>query len=155
MAKINIDVAVDDRPVKSLKAELRELVNSMAGLEVGSAEFEKANERASELRDKMAEVNEQIAVFATGSKLERVSNSFGEISQGLMDLDFDRATQGAKLLQKTASAITFKDAASSLKDLGGVIVSVGKTILTNPLFLLAGVVVAIVVAVYKLSLIHI
>lgn len=150
MATIKLDVEVDDRPVKSLKSELRNLVYEMAGLELGTAEFEKVNERASELRDKINEVNEQIAVFATGSKLERVSNSFGEISQGLMDLDFDRATQGAKLLQKTAGAITFKDAATSLKDLGGVIVSVGKTILTNPLFLLAGIVVAIVVAVYKL-----
>lgn len=148
--KIKIGVDFDDKPLKSLKAELREVVQQMYNFDAGSAEFEKLNQRAAEMRDKMAEVNEQIAVFATGSKYEQVGNSFGEISAGIQGLDFDRAVQGAKLFQQTAGNITFKDAIGSLKQLGSTFMSIGKTILTNPLFLIVAVVGAIIAAIVKL-----
>lgn len=148
--KIKIDVDYDDKPLKSLKQELREVVQQMYNFDAGSAEFEKLNARAAEMRDKMAEVNEQIAVFATGSKYEQVGNSFGEISAGIQGLDFDRAVQGAKLFQQTAGNITFKDAIGSVKQLGSTFASVGKTILTNPLFLIVAVVGAIVAAIVAL-----
>jgi hypothetical protein len=148
--KIKIGVDYDDRPLKSLKSELREVVQQMYNFDAGSAEFEKLNQRAAEMRDKMAEVNEQIAVFATGSKYEQVGNSFGEISAGIQGLDFDRAVQGAKLFQQTAGKITFKDAIGSVKQLGSTFASVGKTILTNPLFLIVAVVGAIVAAIVAL-----
>ena len=148
--KIKINVDYDDKPLKSLKQELREVVQQMYNFDAGSAEFEKLNARAAEMRDKMAEVNEQIAVFATGSKYEQVGNSFGEISAGIQGLDFDRAVQGAKLFQQTAGNITFKDAIGSVKQLGSTFASVGKTILTNPLFLIVAVVGAIVAAIVAL-----
>ena len=147
---IKIKIDVDEKPIKSLKAELRETVQALQQAELGTDAFDRLNARAAELKDKMAEVNEQIAVFATGSKYEQVGNSLGEISAGIMGLDFDRAEQGAKLFAKTAGSITFKDAIGSLQSLGKTFVSVGKTILTNPLFLIAAVVAAIVAAVVAL-----
>jgi hypothetical protein len=146
--KINIDI--DDRPVKSLKAELRETVQQLQQTELGTEAFERLNAKAAALKDRMAEVNEQVAVFATGSKYEQVSNSLGEIGAGLRDMDFDRVTQGAKLFQKTAGAITFKDAIGSLKQMGAAFASIGKTILTNPLFLIVGVVAAIIAGIVAL-----
>jgi hypothetical protein len=148
--KIKIGVDYDDRPLKSLKQELREVVQQMYNFDAGSAEFEKLNQRAAEMRDKMAEVNEQIAVFATGSKYEQVGNSFGEISAGIRGLDFDRAVQGAKNFQMTAGKITFKDAIGSVKQLGSTFASVGKTMLLNPIFLIATVVIAIIAGIGKL-----
>jgi hypothetical protein len=147
---IKINVEVDDKPVKSLKAELRETIDQLQRAELGTEAFEKLNQKASELRDKMNEVNEQVAVFATGSKYEQVSNSLGEIGAGLRDLDFDRVTNGAKLFAKTSKAITFKDAIGSLKQMGSAFVSIGKTILTNPLFLIVAVVGAIIGAIIAL-----
>jgi hypothetical protein len=148
--KIKIGVDYDDRPLKSLKSELREVVQQMYNFDAGSAEFEKLNLRAAEMRDKMAEVNEQIAVFATGSKYEQVGNSFGEISAGIRGLDFDRAVQGAKNFQMTAGKITFKDAIGSVKQLGSTFASVGKTMLLNPIFLIATVIIAIIAGIGKL-----
>ena len=147
---IKINVEVDDKPVKSLKRELRETIEALQSSDLGSEKFEKLNQKASELRDKMNEVNEQVAVFATGSKYEQVSNSLGEIGAGLRDLDFDRVTQGANLFAKTSKSITFKDAIGSLKQMGSAFVSIGKTILTNPLFLIVAVVGAIIGAVVAL-----
>jgi hypothetical protein len=147
---IKINVEVDDKPVKSLKAELRETIQQLQQAELGTEAFEKLNQKAAELKDKMAEVNEQVAVFATGSKYEQVSNSLGEIGAGLGDLDFDRVTQGAKLFSQTSKSITFKDAIGSLKQMGSAFVSIGKTILTNPLFLIVAIVGAIIAAVVGL-----
>jgi hypothetical protein len=147
---IKINVEVDDKPVKSLKAELRETIDQLQRTELGTEAFEKLNQKAAELKDKMAEVNEQVAVFATGSKYEQVSNSLGEIGAGLRDLDFDRVTNGAKLFAKTSKSITFKDAIGSLKQMGSAFVSIGKAILTNPLFLIVAVVGAIIGAIIAL-----
>jgi hypothetical protein len=147
---IKINVEVDDKPVKSLKAELRETIDQLQRAELGTEAFEKLNQKAAELKDKMAEVNEQVAVFATGSKYEQVSNSLGEIGAGLGDLDFDRVTNGAKLFAQTSKSITFKDAIGSLKQMGSAFVSIGKTILTNPLFLIVAIVGAIIAAVVGL-----
>jgi hypothetical protein len=146
--KVTLDV--DAAPVMTLRQELRETVAQLQQVELGSEKFEKLNAKAAELKDKMAEVNEQIAVFATGSKYEQVGNSLGEIGAGIKGLDFDRAVQGAKLFQKTAGSITFGDAIQSVKQLGQTFLSIGKTILTNPLFLIAAVVGAIVVGIIKL-----
>ena len=147
---IKINVEVDDKPVKSLKAELRETIDQLQRTELGTEAFDKLNQKAAELKDKMAEVNEQVAVFATGSKYEQVSNSLGEIGAGLRDLDFDRVTNGAKLFAKTSKSITFKDAIGSLKQMGSAFVSIGKAILTNPLFLIVAVVGAIIGAIIAL-----
>ena len=147
---IKINVEVDDRPVKSLKAELRETMQQLQQTELGTEAFDKLNQKAAALKDRMAEVNEQVAVFATGSKYEQVSNSLGEIGAGLRDMDFDRVTNGAKLFAQTSKSITFKDAIGSLKQMGSAFVSIGKTILTNPLFLIVAVVGAIIAAVIAL-----
>ena len=147
---IKINVEVDDRPVKSLKAELRETIQQLQQAEIGTEAFDKLNQKAAALKDRMTEVNEQVAVFATGSKYEQVSNSLGEIGAGLRDMDFDRVTNGAKLFAQTSKSITFKDAIGSLKQMGSAFVSIGKTILTNPLFLIVAVVGAIIAAVIAL-----
>jgi hypothetical protein len=147
---IKIKVDVDDRPVKSLKAELRETIQQLQQAEIGTEAFDKLNQKAAALKDRMAEVNEQVAVFATGSKYEQVSNSLGEIGAGLRDMDFDRVTNGAKLFAQTSKSITFKDAIGSLKQMGSAFVSIGKTILTNPLFLIVAVVGAIIGAIIAL-----
>lgn len=147
---IKYTIDIDSQPVKSLKQELRETVQALQQTELGTEKFERLNARAAELKDKMAEVNEQIAVFATGSKYEQVGNSLGEISAGISGLDFDRAVQGANLFAKTAGKITFGDAIQSVKQLGQTFLTVGKAILTNPLFLIAAVVAAVVAAIVKL-----
>ncbi len=147
---ININVTANTSGVKSLRSELRETIQELQKAEIGTAEFDRLNQKAAQLKDRMAEVNEQVAVFATGSKYEQVSNSLGEIGAGLRDMDFDRVTNGAKLFQKTAASITFKDAIGSVKQLGSAFVSIGKTILTNPLFLIVGVVTAIIAGIVAL-----
>jgi hypothetical protein len=119
-------------------------------MESGTEEFTRLTLKAAELKDKMADVNEQINVFASGSKYEQVSNSLGEIGSAIVSLDFEKAQERAGAFAKAAGNISFGDAIQSVKQLGTTFMTLGKALLTNPLFLLAAVIIAIVVAVVKL-----
>jgi len=146
---INVDIKTNTSGVKSLKAELRETIQLLQQT-TDPKQFEQLSLKAAELKDKMAEVNEQVNALASGSKYEKVSLAFGEMGAGLRDMDFDRVVSGSKLFAKSAGAITFKDAIGSVKQMGTALMTVGKAILTNPLFLIAGVVTLIVVGIVKL-----
>jgi hypothetical protein len=152
MATKNIDVKinVDSNPVKSLKQELRETVQQLQNMESGTKEFEKMTIKAAELKDKIADTNEQIAVFASGSKYEQASNGLGQVGDALRNLDFGKAQERAASFATVAKSISFGDAIKSVKDLGSTFLTVGKALLTNPLFLIAAVVTLIVVGIVKL-----
>lgn len=147
---INIDIKTNTEGVKSLKQELRETVQALQQMDAGTEEFEQMTLKAAELKDRMADVNEQINVFASGSKYERVSNALGEIGSAISALDFEKAQDRAGAFAKAAGSISFADAIASVKQLGSTFMTLGKALLTNPLFLLAAVIIAIVVAIVKL-----
>jgi len=147
---INVEVKTDVSGVKSLKQELRETVQALQNMEQGTEEFEQMTLKAAALKDQMSDVNEQINVFASGSKYEQVSNSLGSIGSAIKNLDFEKAQQRAGSFAKAASQISFADAIKSVKQLGSTFMTLGKALLTNPLFLLAAVIIGLVVAIVKL-----
>lgn len=151
---VKIKIETDSTPVKNLKTELREsleLAQKLATAEVVDQEaLQAAIQRTAELKDAIADVNEQVDQFASGSKFEQATNSLGQVGSAIKAMDFDKAKERAKAFAQTAKAITFKDATKSLVDMGKTFVQVGKAILSNPLFLLAAIIVGVVVAVYKL-----
>jgi len=108
-------------------------------------------ERAGELTDNLKRANEQTAIFAAGSPFERTNNALGMMGSQLMSLDFEGASESAKLFATAAKGINGEQIATQLKGLGGVVgglgkgfMSLGKTILLNPIFLIAAAVVAII-----------
>lgn len=147
---ININITANTTGVKSLKQELRETITALQQIPEGTAEFNTMAEKAAELKDRMAGVNEQVNALASGSKYEKVTKAFGEMGAGLADLDFDRLRTGADLFAKSAKAITFKDAIGSVKQMGQSLLTVGKAVLSNPLFLLVGLIIAIGAGIVKL-----
>jgi len=147
---IKIRIEADEQPIKSLRAELKETINALYQTEAGSEAFDKLTQKAALLKDQMADVNEQVNVFASGSKYEQAGNSINEIGSAIRNLDFDKAQERAKAFAKIAKTVTFKDAIASVKGLGSTFVTLGKTILTNPLFLIVAVVAAIVLAIVGL-----
>jgi hypothetical protein len=130
--------------------EAKKEVDRLAGSDVvDQAALDAAIQKMAEMKDRMADVNEQVNVFASGSKYEQVSNAFGEIGGGIKNLDFGKAEERAQAFAKAASGITFKDAIGSVKSLGSTFMTLGKSLLTNPLFLLAAVIIGIVMAIGK------
>jgi len=148
-----IEIPLKLSGVQSLKAELRSLKAAIA--EASDPEQMAAlAARAGEVADRIKDANDAVNVFASGSKFEQISNSFGGIRDSLMSLDFEEASQKAQVFSKSLGGLNAADISKSMKGLtstvttmGGAFVKLGAQILTNPIFLLAAVVTAIVVAI--------
>ena len=150
---INVKVKAELTGINKLRSELKDVKNELADAlsmeDVDPGKIEELTTKAAGLKDQLADINEQVDVFATGSKYEAVSNSLGAIGSGLKNLDFGKASERAQAFATAAGKITFKDAISSVKSLGQTFTTIGKALITNPLFLLATIIGVIVVAVYK------
>ena len=148
-----VEIPLKISGISAIKAELRDLKGQIADA-TDPETMTRLAQRAGELKDQLKDANEQVAVFTTGSKFEAVSNSFGAIKGDLMSLDFEGASEKAKVFAKTLGNINPKDIGkafsgltSTLKTVGGAFIKLGITILTNPIFLLVIVIVAIVAAI--------
>jgi hypothetical protein len=161
--KIKLDLQVDglddvnknlDNAEKSADSLRKQFIDAKKEVDrlaasdvIDQAAMDEAIGKMAELKDRMADVNEQVNVFASGSKYEQVSNAFGEIGGALGSLDFGKAQDRAQAFAKAASGISFGDAIKSLKQLGSTFLTIGKALLTNPLFLLGAVLVGIGIAI--------
>ena len=149
--KVNSNLDNAEKSADSLRKqfiEAKKEVDRLASADViDQAAMDEAIGKMAELKDRMNDVNEEVNIFASGSKYEQVSNAFGSIGKSLVSLDFGKAQQRAEAFSKAASTISFGDAIKSLKQLGSTFVTIGKSLLTNPLFLLAAVFVGIALAI--------
>lgn len=135
--------------LKGLKDELKLARDEMAKLAstsgTTSKEFVKAAERAGEIKDQINDLNDAIK-NTSASKFENLGNSLKDVGSKLLNLDFGGAEQSAKQFAATAKSMTFKEVTEGLKSFGNTLATVGKAILTNPLFILAGVIAGVVLA---------
>jgi hypothetical protein len=138
--------------IAAIKAELKAVKGEIANA-TDPETMTKLAQKAGELADKLKDVNEQVGVFNTGSKFEAVSNSFGMIQADLASLDFEGASEKAKVFSKALGGVgkaeisgAIKGITSTVKTLGGAFVRLGAQILANPLFLLAAIIAGLVIA---------
>jgi hypothetical protein len=148
-----VEIPLKISGIAAIKAELRDLKGQIAE-STDPETMTVLAERAGQLKDQLKDANEQVNVFASGSKFEQVSNSFGSIKNDIMSLDFEGAAEKSKAFAKTLGSINPKDLGkafgglmTTLKTVGGAFVKLGMQILANPLFLLVAVIVAIVAVV--------
>lgn len=139
--------------IAQMKAELRELKGEIASA-TDAAQMNALAQKAGELSDKIKDANDAVAVFATGSKFEQVSNGIGGIKDSLMSLDFEEANSKSKAFAKNLDSLNpeaiqkgFKDFTGTLGTLGKSFIKLGATILMNPIFLIVAAVVAIIAVV--------
>jgi len=150
MAASPIEIPIKLNGLAAIKAELRELKGDLANA-TDPKQMQELAMRAGELKDQLADANEQVAVFASGSKFEQVSNSFGSMKDSLMSLDFEEAAGKAKMFQQTLGSISPATIGNGIKGLVSVVGSLSKafiqfgiSLLANPIFLLVAAIVAIV-----------
>jgi hypothetical protein len=148
-----VEIPLKITGIGAIKAELRDLKGQIADA-TDPAVMTALAQRAGELKDRLKDANEQIAVFTTGSKFEAVSTSFGQIGSDLASLDFEGASEKASVFAKNLGNLNpadltkgFKSFTSMITTVGGAFVKLGMTILANPIFLLIAVITAIVVAI--------
>lgn len=138
---------------KSLRAQLKELQLQLANTDPDSAKYRELAAAAGELKDKIQDAAQAVGTQAGGA-FERVSGSLGLVTSRIASLDFEGAAEGAKLLAQNITQIKPGDIAKGIQGIGSAFASVGKALLTNPIFLVgAAIAGAIVYAEELLSLI--
>ena len=130
--------------IAGLKKELKDLKSQMVGLDAGSEEYQQASERAGELGDKIKEVNENVKASSGGTGFEKMSNNLGLIKGDLENMDFAGVSEKMKQMAVISKSMTFGEVIGGLKNMGSALVSLGKAILMNPLFLMVGAIVGVV-----------
>ena len=139
--------------LKELKAELRAITGELLNA-TDPERMQQLAEKAGELKDRIGDANEQVKVFASGSKFEQINNSFGSLKDSIMNLDFEEAAQKAKTFQQTVTSISPETISKGIQGLTSTVGTLGKTfvqfgvmLLANPIFLLVAAITAIVVGI--------
>jgi hypothetical protein len=142
--------------LKELKAELKAVRDELLNA-TDPKRMQELATAAGELKDRIGDANEQINVFASGSKFEQINNSFGSLKDSIMNLDFEEAADKAKIFQTTVTSINPETISKGIQGLTSTVSTLGKTfiqfgvmLLTNPIFLLVAAITAIVAGIIAL-----
>jgi hypothetical protein len=139
------------KPLSSRLGELEDRMYEMAlAGEANSDEFRMLQKEAVRMRKTIIEVDKQVDILADNQGFSVFGDGLADVGTSLMRLDFETASKQAGSLANAAGGISFGSAIKSMKQLGSTLLNLGKAILTNPLFLIAAIVTAIVVAIVKL-----
>jgi hypothetical protein len=111
-------------------------------MDSASEEFKKASARAAELKDNIGDLSAEISANA-GNAFEGLSNNVGLFGSRLMDLDLKGAGQALSGMGAAVSRINFKTVKDELGGLAKGLKDLGTAVLTNPFFLIVGVLAAI------------
>jgi hypothetical protein len=170
--QIKIDAAVESAEAAKSLGQLRRSLIEIQTLqaEIGDTsgvQFDKlsqasaaASAKLAETRDRIGDIQDKTRTLE-GTTIERLTGSFGLLKESIMNLDFDKAKIGAEGLLNTFTPVVdgklvtglagvkgaFGMLADGVKNLGSTFMSVGKALLTNPIFLLAAAIIAIVAVV--------
>lgn len=172
--KTKIDILIETaeaaKSVKELKTALKGLKDAQQDVDKSSPDFQKLISGINNTEGAIGDLNDSFNTFA-GSGVERLSASTGLLKDGFDNLDLDKvgiAFSSLKQLPKALAGemgkltevvgkLNFKNLGSSMKDLGksGVgeltksIITLGKAILTNPILLLASVIIGLIAVFVK------
>lgn len=139
---IEVDIQGSER-VESMRTQMRKLREELARLPEGTAEFNKVQRELGALNDKMGDLNKSVNTLA-GDPLERLNNSFGMIGSSILSLDFGAAQTGLQGVTSAIKDFKFGDLSNAAKGFGKTMLDLGKALLTNPIFLIGGVIALIV-----------
>ena len=149
----SVEIPIKVSGLGAIKAELKALKGEIANA-TDPADIARLSAAAGQLSDQIKDANEAVAVFATGSKFEQVSNGLGGIKDSLMSLDFEEAASKAKTFSTAMKGVDPKVLTAGMgaltktvTTLGSTFLKLGAQLLMNPIFLLVAVIVAIVVAI--------
>lgn len=146
---IDIDVEGGDSLERTRK-RIEQLKAAM--LDASDTEsFNKMALEAGQLETEVQRVEQAVTSLAgQGDALAKMGTSMGRVGGSLASLDFETAAEEAGRLAQIGKTMTFAGAIKSLKNLGSTFATMGKALLTNPFFLIAGVIVAIVAGIVAL-----
>lgn len=152
---LNIDAKVQSanaatslRELKQLTRELQSEALKYQG--VNEEAFRAAQQGAAALVDRMDDVREAITA-AKGEPLEQLNSGFSLLRQSIFDLDFDKANLGISTMAASIKSFNVDKLKEGFTGLIGSLTNLGKTLLTNPIFLLGAAIALIITNFEKLK----
>ena len=156
MAQQAIEIPIKLGGLQQLKKEIREIKGELANA-TDPEQMQQLAQRAGELNDRLKDANEQVAVFSSGSKFESTSNALGLMGSQIRDLDFEGASNSAKLFAGSLKSISPAEIGTQMKGLISIVgtmskafISFGASLLANPIFLIGAIIAGIVAIVVAL-----
>jgi len=122
---------------------MRKLREELSRLPEGSDDWVKLSRRIGDIQDKMGAMTDTVRTLS-GDPLERLNNSFGMIGSSLLSLDFGQAQAGLQGVTSAIKDFKFGDLSTAAKGFGKTMLDLGKALLTNPIFLIGGIIALIV-----------
>jgi hypothetical protein len=136
-----------EKSTKTLKGQYAELKKEQDKFDPGTEKFNELSIKMGELKDRMNDAAEAVK-GNTGPAIEGMSNTFGIMGEQLSNLDFEGLTQSIQTFSGNLARVDTAALGSGLKAAfqAGVagLKALGKAVLANPIFLLVGVIVAVI-----------
>jgi hypothetical protein len=148
---IQLETGQAEQNIGNIKKAIKELESE--ALKAGDAQSEayiKAAQKAGQLKDSLEDIRDATKSFK-GDPLEGLSKGLGSLKGRLADLDFQGFNEEIGRLNKLSKQTSFKDLASSVGETGKSFLSLGKILLTNPIFLIASIITTIIANFDKLK----
>jgi hypothetical protein len=148
---LNLELALVKTPEGLVEAtrQVKTFQDALIGLDPASDEFKKISSKLAAVKDSISDVKE-LAVQGGGA-LERAGNQGSAAFSKLASGDISGAADSLKLLAGNLKEVKFGDIKKGVADFGSAIGSVGKALLTNPIFLIGAAIAAIIVNFEKLT----
>jgi hypothetical protein len=142
----NYESAIDGigKSFTSAKQELSALTKEILNMKRGTPEFEAARQRASELKDEIKSLSQELNSGA-GNAFEQISGSARLFGERLLGLNLKGAGAALTNMGSAVRGIDFKTIKTEVGGLGKGLLDLGKAILANPVFLLGAVIAGIIV----------
>jgi type VI protein secretion system component Hcp len=157
MADIPINITVNEpnldttiNSFKQLKQSLRDAINELATLEEGTDAYIAQAQRVGSIRDQVNSLNDAIR-NTSGAPVENLTNSFGLLSGQIRTLDFDGATTSLRQFSTGVSSLSFKSLIEGGKSFVSTLGTLGKALLSNPIFLVSTIIIGIGAAIFALK----
>jgi hypothetical protein len=147
LAKTDAATKAVEKSTKTLKAQYADLKKQQDQFDPGTEKFNQLSIKMGELKDRMNDAAEAVK-GNTGPAIEGMSNTFGIMGDQLSNLDFEGLTQSIQIFSGNLARVDTAALGSGLKAAfqAGVagLKALGKAVLANPIFLLVGVIVAVI-----------
>jgi hypothetical protein len=141
----------DIKPLSGRLGELEDRMYEMAlAGDTASESFLELQAEAAQMRQTIIRVDESVDALSQNRGIAGFGQGIKSLGASLLTLDFESASNQAKSLVKISEGLSFGTAIKGVKQLGSTFINLGKALLTNPLFLIAGVIALLVVAIVKL-----
>ena len=154
LEEINKQLEKTDKAAKDTEEQVKTLAQQFKALKKEQDQYDPGTEKFNELSIKMGELKDRMndaadAVKAnTGPAVEGLRNSFGLMGEQLSNLDFEGLTQSVQLFTGNLSKISVSSITGSLKAMlqAGIqgFKTLGNVIKQNPIFVVVGVVIALI-----------